>query len=110
MKPIVKWQYDQLLKELLLLQEHQTDPTCPCATDGEMCVRKHLLAIEGYAQETIPMEEEKLFREKLRKLAEEAQFYREQEEGALRGDNEHVPLADWSRKWRKEFEEYSLEL
>jgi uncharacterized protein involved in outer membrane biogenesis len=110
LKSIVKWQYDQLLKELLLLQEHQTDPTCPCSTDGEMCVRKHLLAIEGYAQETIPMEENNRFREKLQKLAAEAQFYREQEEEALRGKNEHVFLADWSREWRKEFEEYSLEL
>ncbi|HHX73919.1 MAG TPA: hypothetical protein GX699_03345 [Firmicutes bacterium] len=110
MKPILKWQYDQLLKELLLLQEHQTDPTCPCSTDGEMCVRKHLLAIEGYAQETIPMEEEKRFREKLQNLAAEAQSYREQEEEALRGNTEHVSLVDWSRKWRKEFEEYSLEL
>jgi hypothetical protein len=68
MKPILKWQYDQIIKELLLLQEHQTDPTCPCETDGEMCVRKHLLTIEAYAEETIPMEDDESFRQKLEQL------------------------------------------
>ncbi|NLZ92425.1 MAG: hypothetical protein GX922_00170 [Firmicutes bacterium] len=108
MKAILKWQYDQLVKELLLLQEHQTDPSCPCATDGEMCVRKHLLAIEGYAQETMAMEENQLYKNKLQVLATEAQSYREQEEQALRGEAEHVELIKWSRDWRKEFETYSL--
>lgn len=108
MKPILKWQYDQLIKELLLLQEHQTDPTCPCSTDGEMCVRKHLMTIEGYAQETIPMDDNESYRDKLKDLAMEAQTHREQEEKALRGEGEHVSLVEWTRNWRKEFEEYSL--
>ena len=108
MKPIVKWQYDQIIKELLLLQEHQTDPTCPCQTDGEMCVRKHLLTLEAYAQETIPMEENEEFKEKLQLLAADAQNYRKQEEGALRQENEHVSLIEWTRNWRKTFEEHSL--
>ena len=108
MKPIVKWQYDQIIKDLLLLQEHQTDPTCPCSTDGEMCVRKHLLTIEGYAQETIAMEEDEMYKDKLKELALEAQTYRQQEERALLGEGEHVSLIDWSRSWRKVFEEYSL--
>ena len=107
-KPILKWQYDQLIKELLLLQEHQTDPACPCSTDGEMCIRKHLMAIEGYAQETIPMDDDESYREKLLALAVEAKAYRQQEEKALRGEGEHVTLIEWTRNWRKEFEEYSL--
>lgn len=110
MKPILKWQYDQILKELLLLQEHQTDPSCPCAMDGEMCVRKHLLAIEAYVQETIPMEENEYYKGKLADLAKEAKEYRRQEEAALRGEAEHADLVEWSRDWRKVFEEYSLEL
>ena len=69
MKPILKWQYDQIIKELLLLQEHQTDPTCPCETDGEMCVRKHLFTIEAYAEETIPMEDDESFRQEIEQLA-----------------------------------------
>lgn len=109
MKPIVKWQYDQIIKELLLLQEHQTDPTCPCSTDGEMCVRKHLMTIEGYAQETIPMEDDKSYKDKLKSLAVDAQTYRQQEEDALRGEGEHVSLIEWTRNWRKEFEEHSLD-
>lgn len=109
MKPILKWQYDQLIKEFLLLQEHQTDPTCPCSTDGEMCVRKHLLTIEGYAQETMPMEDDDYYQGKLQELAAQAQSYRVQEEGALRGEGEHVDLMEWTRNWRKAFEEHSLE-
>jgi len=109
-KPILKWQYDQILKELILLQEHQTDPSCPCATDGQMCVRKHLLAIEGYVQETIPMEENEYYKEKLKELAGQAQAYRQQEEAALRDEAEHADLVEWSRDWRKTFEEYSLGL
>ncbi|NLZ39152.1 MAG: hypothetical protein GX893_06040 [Firmicutes bacterium] len=110
MKAILKWQYDQLVKELLLLQEHQSDPGCPCATAGEMCVRKHLLAIEGYAQETMAMEGNQLYKDKLEALAKEARLHREQEEQALRGEGEHVELTKWCRDWRKEFEAYSLQI
>ena len=57
MNPILKWQYEQIIKEHLLLQEHLSDPSGPCESDGEMCVRKHLCAMEAYAEETIPMED-----------------------------------------------------
>jgi hypothetical protein len=110
MKPILKWQYDQIIKELLLLQEHQSDPSCPCESDGEMCVRKHLFAIEGYAEETIPMEDNETYREKLKKLAEEAKGRREVEEMSLLHGHPEIPkdMVEWPRKWRKEFESYSL--
>jgi hypothetical protein len=42
LKPILKWQYDQIIKELLLLQDHNVDKACPCESDGERCERKHL--------------------------------------------------------------------
>jgi hypothetical protein len=109
LKPILKWQYEQLIKELLLLQEHQSDPSCPCGTDGEMCVRKHLLAIEAYAEETLPIEDDETYRQRLRQLADEAKTYREREEAALCGHAEDRPdMIEWPRKWRKEFENYSL--
>lgn len=108
MKPILKWQYDQIIKELLLLQEHGTDQSCPCDSDGEMCVRKHLLTVEGYAQETIPMEENESFKENLQKLATESKDLRLQEEKALCGEDVPVSISDWTRKWRKTFETYSL--
>lgn len=108
MKPILEWQYDQLLKELILLQTHQADPHCPCETAGEMCVRKHLMTIEAYAQETMAIEEETYWRNKLMELATEAKLHREEEEKALCGQGESVDVLDWSRHWRKEFEAYSL--
>lgn len=108
MKPILEWQYDQLLKELILLQEHQADPHCPCETAGEMCVRKHLMTIEAYAQETLAIEDDAYWREKLMELAIEAKTHREEEEKALCGKGDSVDVLDWSRLWRKEFEAYSL--
>jgi hypothetical protein len=108
MKPILKWQYDQLVKELILLQEHQADPHCPCETAGEMCVRKHLLTIEAYAQETLAIEDDHEWRHRLDRLALEAKTHREAEEKALCGGASGVDVLDWSRLWRKEFEAYSL--
>ena len=108
MEPIVKWQYDQIVKELLLLQEHGEDKTCPCQSAGEMCVHKHLMTVEAYAQETSAMETDETYREKLRKLAVEAQDHRRQEEKALCDQGDHEDLVQWARNWRKEFEGYAL--
>ena len=51
------WQYKALVGELLLLQQHSTDEACPCelTTEHEMCIPKHLLAIEKLAVETASM-------------------------------------------------------
>lgn len=108
MKPILKWQYDQIVKELLLLQEHEADPTCPCETEGERCVRKHLMTLEGYAQETLPMEPNEKYKDALRKFGDESKEQREQEEKSLCGKGESVNVLEWSRYWRKQFEGYSL--
>jgi hypothetical protein len=109
LKPILKWQYDQLIKELLLLQEHAADRSCPCETDGERCVRKHLIAIEAYAQETMPMEDNQEFKDKLQIIAQEAKDYRAQEEKSLRGHPEEAPdVLDWARDRRRELGQYSL--
>ena len=108
MKPILKWQYEQIIKELILLQGHEADRTCPCHTEGEECIRKHLLAIEAYAEETIPIEDNRFYREKLSKLALESKEYRITEEKSLCGKAEAVDITEWCRTWRKEFEGYSL--
>lgn len=108
MKPIVKWQYDQIVKELLLLQEHAADKTCPCESAGEMCVHKHLMTIEAYAQETGAMETDEAYRAKLQKLATEARAHRDLEEKALCGEGDHEDLIQWARDSRKEFEAYAL--
>ncbi|GAB6059800.1 hypothetical protein [Desulfonatronum parangueonense] len=108
--PILKWQYEQLLKEMLLLQSHLTDQDCPCETESEMCVRKHLLIIEAYAQETIPLEKDEEFQTKLQQLAIEAKNKRNVEERKLRGEDQGLAEedSDWVRGWRKEFEFRSL--
>ena len=108
MKPILKWQYDQLIKELLLLQEHMADRSCPCETEGEQCVRKHLFTVEGYAEETLGIEEREEWTDKLKMLAAEAKEHREQEERALHRDEVHPVLTDWARDWRKTFEAETL--
>ncbi len=108
MEDILKWQYDRLLKELLLLQDHQADPSCPCESGGEMCVRKHLLSIEGYAEETMPMESSDEYRDKLALLSAEAKERRDREERALLDEDVPENLLEWTRQWRKEFEAHSL--
>ncbi|MGE5307730.1 MAG: hypothetical protein ACM3OC_01440 [Deltaproteobacteria bacterium] len=111
MKQILKWQYEQLIKELLLLQEHLSNPSCPCETAGEHCVRKHLFSIEAYAEETIPMEENGDLKIKLEELALQSASKREQEEKSLCGGGEKKKPVDWiiwARDWRKKFEDYSL--
>jgi hypothetical protein len=107
-RPILKWQYDQLIKELILLQDHQIDRDCPCGNMDEMCTRKHLMTIEAYAQETAPMEDDAEYSRRLRELADEAKTYRNEEERSLCGDEVCLELTDWSRDWRKEFEAHSL--
>jgi hypothetical protein len=112
MNKIVRWQYDQLVKELLLLQDHIADPSCPCETGGEMCVRKHLFTIEGLTEETLAMEDNEEYRGKLEKLAGEARDCRNSEEERLGGEQAQSPanLLEWARDWRKQFEGYSLPL
>ncbi|MFW5733908.1 MAG: hypothetical protein ACOCWR_02500 [Oceanidesulfovibrio sp.] len=108
MEPILKWQYDHMVKELLLLQEHASDPSCPCETGGEMCVRKHLMTIEAYAEETTPMEGDEKRSELLQRIGDEARTHRLREEDALCGKDVPPDLTDWSREWRKRFESLSL--
>ncbi len=110
MKPILKWQYEQVVKELLLLQGHGTDAECPCKTEGEMCVRKHLLTIQAYAEETNPMEDNPEYQEELKNLANEAKDLRSVEESNLCGHEVGYPIeiSEWARTWRKKFEAHCL--
>jgi len=104
-KPILKWQYEQITKELLLLQGHASDPACPCASDGEACVRKHLLTIEALAEESIGIEPSEATRDTLAQLADECKEKRAKEERKLCGHEvEWEDLAPWARAWRKKFE------
>lgn len=107
MEPILKWQYDQMVKELLLLQDHENED-CPCESGGEMCKRKHLMTIEAYAQETLAMESNPELKENLQKLSADSKEQRIYEEQALCGIHGHNDLSAWARNWRKKFEGQSL--
>lgn len=108
-KPILKWQYIQLTKELLLLQNHASDPTCPCKSEGEMCVRKHLLLIEALAEETITLEDDPEKIKYLLALAAAAKEKRDNEEQKLCGREVESPNLDiWARGERKTVESWSL--
>ncbi|MBA7563300.1 hypothetical protein ES708_04955 [subsurface metagenome] len=83
--PLVIWQLEQLEGECALLQGHAADPSCPCETDTEHCVRKHLLTIEALAKETYAMVDNEPEKEIM------------------------ADLADQARAWRKRVEQISLE-
>lgn len=106
----LKYQYEQIIKHLMLLQDHAAARTCPYTPAGEMCIRKHLMAIEAYAEETIPMEIDPTYKEKLANLQTEALNNRLDQEGVLCGEKEQAleGLDHWARKWRKEFEMHAL--
>jgi hypothetical protein len=106
----LKYQYEQLIKHLLLLQDHAAAQTCPYSPTGEMCTRKHLLTLEAYAEETIPMEENLAYQTKLQNLDAEASNYRLMLESAMCGEEVRPleGLEHWTRQWRKEFEMHSL--
>jgi hypothetical protein len=73
-----------------------------------MCVHKHLMTIEAYAQETSAIETDETYRSKLGTLAAETRDHRDHEEKALCGEGDHEDLIDWARDWRKQFEGYAL--
>ncbi len=109
-KPILKWQYETLCKELLLLQGHAADPSCPCQSEGETCIRKHLMTVEALAQETTPMETELEKIQFLNLMIVEARNVRAEEERHLCGLNPapNDDLAEWAREKRKTIEGWSL--
>lgn len=82
--PLVTWQYEQIEAECALLTGHATDPACPCDSDTENCIRKHLLTIEALAKETYPMD------------------ISDQEKQGM------ADLADQARTWRKQIEQYTI--
>lgn len=81
---LVTWQYEQIEAECALLAGHATDPSCPCESDTEHCIRKHLLTIEALAKETYPMD------------------ISDQEKQGM------ADLADQARAWRKQIEQYNI--
>jgi len=76
--PLVTWQYEQIEAECALLTGHATDPSCPCESDTENCIRKHLLTIEALAKETYPMDISDQGKQGMADLADQARAWRKQ--------------------------------
>lgn len=110
MNTVLKYQYDQIIKQLLLLQDHAAMRFCPYSPKGDFCIWKHLLAIEAYADETEPMEDDKSRKEQLETMEIEARSFRANEEAFMNGTKTESDLwlEDWARKWRKNLEPISL--
>jgi len=89
--PLVIWQLEQIEAECALLQGHATDPSCPCSTDTEHCIRKHLLTIEGLAKEAYPMLEDEREKEQMSDLADQARAWRKQVEQLTIGSQDDNP-------------------
>ncbi|GAB6060833.1 hypothetical protein [Desulfonatronum parangueonense] len=104
---ILKWKYEQILNEMLLLQSHLNGQDPPCESESEMCVRKHLLIIEVNAREAIPLETNEELQKKLRHLAIEAKMKRNAVEKKLSGEDQGLSEDDseWVRAWRNQIVE-----
>ncbi|PKL78939.1 MAG: hypothetical protein CVV27_02640 [Candidatus Melainabacteria bacterium HGW-Melainabacteria-1] len=110
---MLKWQYSQILDELLLLQGHAASPDCPCSLRGEkpgelgeFCEPKHTRTIVALARETIPMESDEGRMGYLQKLMEEGSELLVRFEGKLCGKEDLTDYLTWARDKRKPLEEF----
>lgn len=110
---MMKYQYDSILDQLILLQLHAESPDCPCSLKGtkqgeigEYCEPKHLRSIVALARESIAMEDDEAKIEYLEQLVLEGSQLLKKMERKLCG--EEVDLGDymsWSRVMRKPLED-----
>jgi len=75
---LVTWQLEQIEGECALLQGHATDPSCPCESETEHCVRKRLLTIEALAKEAYPMLDDQSEKQVMTDLADQARTWRKE--------------------------------
>ncbi len=104
---MLNWQYDRIIGQLILLQDHAADPTCPCTLgeSGEYCTAKHLLAIQEYAVETMQMADDPKIKGWLNDLSIEAREHRDREKQFQCGHPvDFKDLAEWARSRRKYLE------
>lgn len=105
---MLQWQYKKLIGQLILLQDHAADPSCPCVlgTDGEFCIAKHLLALQEYAVETKSMTDDERLQGFLEDMSIEAREHHEAESKHLCGSTvtNLDELVQWARDKRKYLE------
>jgi hypothetical protein len=109
MKDILKWQLRKLTGELLLLQAHASDLSCPCELSTELenfCQPKHLIAIQAYAEETIAMTEDARLKDTLSGIAGAANDLRRAYEESPEDKRPYADIAQFARDARKAIEPY----
>ena len=92
--PLQTWQLEQIEMECSLLTGHVTDPSCPCESDTENYIRKHLLTIEALAKEAYPMLTDPDEKGLMYDLADQARTWRKNIELITLEDLEDTPAGD----------------
>ena len=105
---MLRWQYKKLIGNLLLLQEHSTDLSCPCelTEESEDCIPKHLTVIESYCTETIPMTDNEKARELLQAIAGGADDLSRSYQEAPEDKRPYAEITEFARESRKALEPY----
>jgi DNA adenine methylase len=105
---MMMWQYRKLMGQLMLAQEHAIDRSCPCelASEYEYCLPKHLILIQSYAEETMPMTDDQEAKELLQSIAGGANDLRRAYEEAEEEGRPYDDIADFARDRRKALEPY----
>ena len=112
MNSMLHWQYDKIIDQLILLQIHAEDPTCPCSLRGEKsseigeyCEPKHTRAIVALATETLPMEDDEARKELLADIVTSGRELLTHMEAKLCGGEMTDDVTKWARDKRKPLEE-----
>jgi hypothetical protein len=111
---MLKYQYDTILDQLILLQLHAENPECPCSLKGpkpgelgEYCEPKHLRSIIALARETISMEDNEERLNYLEDLVTQGSELLKKMESKLCGaEVDTGDYATWSRDVRKPLENF----
>lgn len=102
MDKILKNQYDQIAKQLVLLQDFATMRYFPYSPLGAVYIQRRLKAIEATIDKTEPIEFEEGWKERLQVLKREACDFRLREDAfhELNQRQRSQILEVWAKKWR----------
>ncbi|MDP3732527.1 MAG: hypothetical protein Q8R31_05880 [Candidatus Omnitrophota bacterium] len=108
---MMKYQYQEIISQLSLLELHDVAIGCPCTLSGggdihEWCIPKHLLTIGALCGESSNMANTKSERDMLLDIQAEAMDYHEQAKKGIVCKKGNFPegIAEWARKSRKSLE------
>jgi len=86
----------EVTKEMVLLEDHLRNPSLEC----DDCIQKHMLKVEALLDEALSL----TGKEKFKWIARFAQQWRNWQRLWVQGRIDNAELADWIRKYRKNFQ------